>query len=111
MATDETGQDPRLPPDARLDSLEQRLDRLQEAEATRTGQATADPNLRLGQVVLGHLIGGPVGGFLIGLGLDSLFNTKPTLMLLFLIVGFGVGVRNVVRITKTPPASGPGASG
>ena len=33
MATDETEQDPRLPPDARLDSLEQRLDRLQEAEA------------------------------------------------------------------------------
>ena len=30
MATDETGQDPKLPPDARLDSLEERLERLQQ---------------------------------------------------------------------------------
>jgi len=36
MATDETGQDPKLPPDARLDSLEGRLERLQRAEAKRT---------------------------------------------------------------------------
>jgi len=110
MATDETGQDPKLPPDARLDSLEKRLDRMQEEEAKRAESLQPDPNYRLGQLVLGHLIGAPVGGCLIGLGLDSLFGTKPWLMLLFLLVGFGVGVRNIVRISKTPPGSGPGAS-
>jgi ATP synthase protein I len=110
MATDETRQDPKLPPDARLDSLEQRLDRLQEAEAKRSGKATVDPNYRLGHIVLGHLIGAPAGGLLLGLGLDSLFGTKPWLMLLFLLVGFGVGVRNIIRISKVPTGNGPGAS-
>jgi ATP synthase protein I len=110
VATDETGQDPKLPPDARLESLERRLDRLQEAETKRTESLQPDPNYRLGQLVLGHLIGAPVGGCVIGLGLDALFGTKPWLMLLFLLVGFGVGVRNIVRISKTPPGNGPGAS-
>ena len=36
MAEDETGEVPKLPPDARLESLDQRLDRLQQAEAKRT---------------------------------------------------------------------------
>jgi len=107
MATDETGQDPKLPPDARFDSLEERLDRLQQAEARRTHVAKPDPNYRIGQLVLGHLIGAPAGGFLIGLGLDYLFDTRPLLMLLLLFFGFGVGIRNVMRISKTPP---PGAS-
>lgn len=109
MATDETEQDPKLPPDARLDSLEERLDRLQEAEAKRTWVKEPDPNYRIGQQVLGHLIGAPAGGFLIGLGLDSLFGTRPLFMLLLLFFGFGVGIRNVIRISKTPPGGSPGA--
>lgn len=110
VATDETGQDPKLPPDARLESLEKRLDRLQQEEAKRAGNIQPDPNYRLGQLVLGHLIGAPAGGFLIGLGLDALFGTKPWLMLLFLLVGFGVGVRNIYRISKAPPGNGRSAS-
>jgi ATP synthase protein I len=37
MATDETEEDPKLPPDARLDSLEERLERAQAVEVKRTG--------------------------------------------------------------------------
>ena len=109
MATDETGQDPKLPPDARLDSLERRLDRLQEAEAKRTYQAMPNPTTRVWQLMFGHLVGAPAGGFLIGLGLDALFGTRPVFMLLLLFFGFGVGIRNVMRISKTPPGSNPGA--
>ena len=36
MAEDEDAEVPKLPPDARLESLEQRLERLQQAEAKRT---------------------------------------------------------------------------
>ena len=109
MATDETGQDPRLPPDARLDTLEKRLDRLQEAEARRTGQAKADPTTRVWQLMFSHLIGAPAGGGIIGWGLDTLFGTFPTMFLIMLFVGFGVGVVNVMRISKTPSdgSSGP----
>jgi ATP synthase protein I len=112
MAEDETEEAPKLPPDARLDSLEQRLDRLQQAEAKRTGVKQQSPGTRIAQQAFGHLIGAPVGGALVGWGLDSLaalagYQTFPLFLLLMLFFGFGVGVRNVVRITKTGNSSGP----
>src|SRR3990170_7107078 len=101
MAADETGQDPKLPPDARLDSLEERLERAQAVEAKRTYRAEPDPTTRITQQLFGHLIGAPFGGGLIGWGLDALFGTFPVFFLLMLFLGFGVGVRNVMRISKT----------
>ena len=111
MATDETGQDPKLPPDARLDSLEERLERAQRIEEKRTRKAQPDPGQRAGQLVLSHLVGAPLGGGLIGWGLDMLLGTRPWLLLLMLFLGFGVGIRNVLRISKTPPGPGPGQRG
>ena len=111
MAEDEIDEAPKLPPDARLESLDERLDRLQQAEAKRTEIKPPDPNMRIAQVVIGYLIGGPLGGGLLGLGLDSLFGTKPWLTLLMLFLGFGVGIRNVLRISKNTPGSAPGAGG
>ena len=59
MVEDEPGQVPKLPEDARLDSLEQRLERAETAEAKRTGRApAADANEQLGNRVLSTLIGG-----------------------------------------------------
>jgi ATP synthase protein I len=108
MAEDETGEVPKLPPDARLESLDERLDRLQQAEARRTKGAEVDPNMRLAQVVIGYLIGGPLGGGLLGFGLDSLFGTKPWLTLVMLFLGFAVGIRNVVRSSRITPSQGSG---
>jgi len=112
MAEDESEEVPKLPPDARLESLDQRLDRLQQAEAKRTGRAQPNPSDKLWQQLFGHLIGAPVGGAVIGWGLDSLaamagYRTFPMFFLLMLFFGFGVGVRNVMRLTKTrtPPGS------
>lgn len=114
MATDETGQDPKLPPDARLDSLEERLARLQRAEAERTHKAAPNPTNRIWQLMFSHLIGAPAGGGIIGWGIDSLarvagYRTFPLFFLLMLFLGFGVGVVNVMRISKTPPGETPGA--
>jgi ATP synthase protein I len=109
MATDETGQDPKLPPDARIDSLEERIERAQAAEARRTDRPEANPTTRIWQLMFSHLIGAPAGGGIIGWGLDSLLGTFPTFFLLMLFLGFGVGVVNVMRISKTPPGGGPGA--
>jgi ATP synthase protein I len=110
MAEDETDEVPKLPPDARLESLDQRLDRLQQAEAERTQRAQPSPSDRLWQQLFGHLIGAPAGGAVIGWGLDSLaglfgHRTFPLFFLLMLFFGFGVGVRNVMRLskTRTPP--------
>jgi ATP synthase protein I len=112
MAEDETDEVPKLPPDARLESLDERLDRLQQAEAERTQRAQPSKGDQLWQQLFGHLIGAPAGGAVIGWGLDSLaalfgHRTFPLFFLLMLFFGFGVGVRNVMRLskTRTPPGN------
>ena len=108
MAEDENDEVPKLPPDARLESLDRRLDRLQQAEAAKQAKRQVDPNMRIAQLVIGYLIGGPLGGALIGWGLDSLFGTFPRLLLLMLFVGFGAGIWNIVRISRNTPSHGAG---
>ncbi|HET9810764.1 MAG TPA: AtpZ/AtpI family protein [Sphingomicrobium sp.] len=108
MAGDANPEGPELPPDARLESLDERLRRAQEQEALRENKPAGDPNYRAGQLVLSHLVGAPFGGFVIGFALDRWLGTKPWLMLVMLFLGFAVGVMNVIRISKTPPGSGPG---
>jgi ATP synthase protein I len=113
MAKDETDEAAKLPPDARLESLDRRLERLQQAEAKRTARAQPNADTRLWQQLFGQLIGAPVGGAVIGWGLDSLagvfgHRTFPLFFLLMLFFGFGVGVRNIMRLTKTGNRSGPG---
>ena len=114
MAEDETGEVPKLPPDARLESLDRRIDRLQQDEAKRTGKAQPNPTDRIWGLMFSHLIGGPVGGAVVGWGLDSLaalfgYRTFPLFTILTLFLGFGAGVLNVMRISKTPPDRRPGA--
>jgi ATP synthase protein I len=103
MAEDETGEVPKLPPDARLESLDERLDRLQQAEAKRAPEGQPDRVGQFGQRMAGQMIGAPAGGLLFGWGLDTLFNTKPLFMIILMFVGFGVGIRNVYYWTKTTP--------
>ena len=111
MAEDETEEVPKLPPDARLESLDERLERLQQAEARRTARRAPDPSYRTGQLVLSHLVGAPLGGGIVGWLLDRWFGTKPWLMLVMLFLGFAVGVWNVVRISSNPPGARPGGEG
>ena len=111
MEEDETDEVPKLPPDARLESLDERLERLQQAEAKRTREVQPDPSTRLWQQLFGQLIGAPIAGALIGWGMDKVaallgYQTFPLFFVLMLFFGFGVGVRNIMRLTRT--GSGPG---
>ncbi|WP_294173868.1 AtpZ/AtpI family protein [uncultured Sphingomonas sp.] len=100
MAEEEPGQDPKLPPDARLDRLEQRLERAQREEAVRTGQgATADANEQLGNRVLSYLLGGLLGGALIGWLLDELFDTGHLLLVVGLVLGTVGGFWSIIKLS------------
>ena len=102
MAEDETGEVPKLPPDARLESLDKRLDRLQQAEAKRTAKGAAQSERSARAAGLGQLSALPLGGFVIGWVLDKLArHAAVAVMLLMLFSGSRVGVRNVMRISKT----------
>ena len=104
MAEEEPGQDDRLPPDARLDRLEQRLERAQREEAIRTGKGPPpDANEQLGQRVLATLIGGLLGGTLIGWLLDQLFGTWPVLFITLMVLGTASGFWSIIKMTNAKP--------
>ena len=100
MAEDETGQDPKSSPDARIDRLEQRLERAQREEAIRTGKApAADANEQMGQRVLSYLVGGLLGGTLIGWLLDRLLGTWPVLFITLMVLGTVGGFWSIIKLS------------
>ncbi|HWH18114.1 MAG TPA: AtpZ/AtpI family protein [Allosphingosinicella sp.] len=105
MAENEPGQDPKLPEDARLASLDERLRRAQAEEAERTGRnrAPADRNEQLGNRVLSYLIGGMLGGAVTGWALDRLFGTSPWLLLILLFLGTAAGFWNIIKLSNRRP--------
>lgn len=108
MVEDETGRTSKLPHDARLESLDKRLAQAQAEEAKKSARVQGDPNLRAGQLALSHLVGAPLGGGILGWVLDRWLNTSPWLLLTLMFLGFGVGIMNVLRISRTPAGKGPG---
>jgi ATP synthase protein I len=100
MAEDDTGEVPKLPPDARLGSLDERLDRLQKAEAEKTARQQDAASTRAGRLVVNQLIGGPLGGGIVGWLLDRWLGTAPWLMLILMFVGFAGGFISVIRISN-----------
>ena len=104
MMEDETGQEPKSPEDARLDSLEERLQRAQAREAERTGQAPkTDANEQLGQRVLSYLLGGLLGGALIGWLLDGWFGTGHLLLVVGLVLGTIGGFWSIIKMANRRP--------
>ena len=104
MMEDEPGQEPKSPQDARLDSLEERLQRAQAKEAERTGQAPkADANEQMGQRVLSYLIGGLLGGALIGWVLDKAFDTGHLLLVVGLVLGTVGGFWSIFKMANRRP--------
>ncbi len=99
------GQDP-IGEDARVVSLQERLARAEQAEAERTGTTqvgVADENYRLGNRVLGELVGCTAGGALIGWLLDRLFGTSPWLLLALLFLGIAAAFRNIIKLSTRRP--------
>src|SRR4051812_45397901 len=104
MEENEPGQVPKLAEDARLDSLERRLEQAQATEATRTGRApAADANEQLGSRVLSTLIGGVLGGALIGWVLDRMFGTEPKLMITLIVLGTAGGFWSIIKLASRKP--------
>ena len=101
MAENEPRQDPGLPEDARLTSLDQRLKRAQ-AEDTRraVGHGKSEAYYRSPAYrVLSVLIGYPLGCALIGRGIDYFAGTRGVWVIM-LFVGFGVAMWEVWKISK-----------
>lgn len=104
MAEDEPRQDPELPRDARLSSLDERLKQAKSDEAARTGRTKAAP--RKGQAqgmrILSVLFGYPMGSALLGWLFDRWLGTR-WILVAMLFLGFVIAFREVWKISKQPP--------
>ena len=105
MAENEPGQEPGLPEDARLTSLDKRLKQAQRNEAARTGgrhwnaaKFTKSSEWR----ILSVLIGYPVGSALIGFAVDRFVGTNG-IWVAMLFVGFGAAMWEVWKISQRSP--------
>jgi ATP synthase protein I len=104
MMDDKTGQDVEPPQDARIGSLEERLQRVQAREAERTGQARpADANEQLGQRVLSTLLGGLFGGAVIGWLLDGWLGTGHLLLVVMMVLGTIGGFWSIIKLSSRRP--------
>lgn len=105
MAESESGPDP-IAADPRIRSLDERLDRAQANEASRTGaDVKPDEGTRLGNRVLAELLGGMIGGAVIGWTFDWFLGTSPWLLLVLLGLGIVVAFRNIIRLSNQASAA------
>src|SRR5689334_14621761 len=111
MAEDEDGEVPKLPPDARLESLDERLDRLQQAEAKRDARKRGNAENRAGRLVVSQLVGGPLGGAIVGWVVDQWLGTAPWFLLGLMFTGFVGGFISVMRISGRSTGKGPDGQG
>ena len=104
MAEDETDEVPKLPPDARLESLDKRLDRLHQEEAERDARKQDNS---AGRLVVSQLVGGPLGGAIVGWVLDQWLDTAPWILLGLMFIGFAGGFISVMRTSARSTGSKP----
>ena len=101
MAQDPT--DPTTPPpaeDLALGSLQSRLDAARRAEDERLARDHAplrDQGRSVGMQVASTMVGYPLGGIVVGWGLDSVFGTRPWIMIVLMFLAFAGACLQVVR--------------
>ena len=102
---DEPSDESPIGEDARIHALEQRLKAAREREDGRNKpvKTESDANYRLGNRVLGELVGGLVGGAFIGWVIDQFAGTSPWGLLVMLFLGVAAAFRNIIVISSRPP--------
>ncbi|WP_262690256.1 AtpZ/AtpI family protein [Kordiimonas aestuarii] len=82
--------------DPELTSLDARLSRARQKAQSHDADVPASP---LGRALtMGvHMVVGVVVGLILGVNLDEWLGTSPLFLILFLLIGFGAGLRNVIR--------------
>ena len=99
--------------DARRAALEAKLAEhrvRQAAETERERRPGTMQGLAEGLKLGSEFVAGVVVGAAIGYGIDRLAGTLPFGLIVFLMIGFAAGVRNVLRHVSPSPAAKPPAS-
>ena len=95
--------DSTLPEDPAIDSLEDRIAAARAAEGERLAkdEAPLGGTTQAGATqVISTMVGYPLGGIVIGFGLDNLFNTLPWITIVLMFLAFIGGLIHAMRIAK-----------
>jgi ATP synthase protein I len=88
--------------DAKLKSISEKIDKIQQHkkqnEVKPIHQHDSAKGYSVAMKIVGEFAGCIIVGVLIGIGFDTLFNTKPFLLLIFLILGFIAAFINLIRM-------------
>lgn len=88
------------------ESERERLRQLEKKIAAAKGEEKSDQaptdlsQANVAWQMVTELVAGIVIGLGVGLGLDTLFGTKPFMLVLFILLGFVAGVRVMMRTAK-----------
>ena len=88
------------PADPALESLDQRLAAVRKTEDERLARDHAplrDQGRTIGVQVASTMVGYPLGGIVIGWGLDQLFGTRPWIMIVLMFMAFAGACIQVIR--------------
>jgi ATP synthase protein I len=86
--------------DKRVDSLEDRIAAARQAEDARQAKEHPAPAQTAGLTVISTMVGYPLGGIIIGFGLDNLFDTLPWITIVLMFVAFAGGCLHAMRLVK-----------
>ena len=89
------------PDRARLNSLEQRIDRAKGKDAPKrpdSGKSFSQGEVAWRMVL--ELVTGMLLGLAIGYGLDVLFGTRPIFLIIFALLGFAAGIKTMMGTAK-----------
>ena len=94
--------DSTLKEDPAIDSLDDRIAAARAAEEARLAQQVLP---MAGQAapasqVISTMVGYPLGGIVIGFGLDNLFNTLPWITIVLMFLAFIGGLIHAMRLAK-----------
>lgn len=81
-------------------SLQRRISDLEEEINPPEKEASPVSQANMAWRMVIDLVAGVGLGFVIGYGLDILFDTKPLNMVLFVLLGFGAGINLMLRTAK-----------
>jgi ATP synthase protein I len=104
----------RDPDKARLDRLEEQIDRFRQSQGSDDAKdraaATQKAQYNQGMRVVTELIAGIGGGALIGWLFDHWFGTSPWLLILLMVLGTAAAFRNIWVRASQPVGSPPPGS-
>tara|TARA_A100001011_G_C13799982_1_gene630603 strand:- start:27 stop:359 length:333 start_codon:yes stop_codon:yes gene_type:complete len=84
----------------KLEKINERIEKARQTNNETSVKNHTHKDINVAWRMVLELVIGMVIGIVLGYSLDSFFSTKPLLIIIFSLLGFGAGVRTMMRTAK-----------